>query len=110
MRYIAAYVLLVLGGKANPSVSQMKAVLEAGGVSVDEARMNEVMAALKGKNINELIAEGKGMMAAVPTGAGAAPAAAAGAAAGGAAAAPAAEAKKEEPEEESDDVRYNGFS
>ena len=68
------------------------------GIDADAEKLDLVVKELAGKNIEELIAEGKEKVGTMPA-AGAAPAAAA--PAGGAA--PAAEAKKEEPEEEEED-------
>ena len=105
MRYVAAYLLAALGGNENPSVGDLKTILESVGVSYDEERATTVVNQLKGKSITELIAEGKEKMASMPAGGGAAPAAGGAAAAGGAGGdAPAEkEEKKEESEEESDD-------
>lgn len=73
----------------------------------DAQKADIVVNSLKGKNLEQVIAEGLGKLASVPSGGGAAPAAAApsGAPAGGApaAAAPAKEEKKPEKEEESDE-------
>ncbi|KAJ1731448.1 60S acidic ribosomal protein P2 [Coemansia biformis] len=100
MRYIAAYLLLKLANaEAEPSADAIAKVVSAGGVDVDNERIAKLLAALEGKSIETLIAEGSSKLASVPSG-GAAPSA--GAAAGGAAAA-AVEEKKEESEEESDD-------
>ncbi|KAJ1848604.1 60S acidic ribosomal protein P2 [Coemansia sp. RSA 2706] len=101
MRYIAAYLLLQLANpEATPSAADITKVVSAAGIDVDSERVEKLLAQLEGKNIAELIAEGKNKLASVPSG-GAAPVGAA-AAAGGAAPA-AAEEKKEESEEESDD-------
>ncbi|KIJ55692.1 hypothetical protein M422DRAFT_774648 [Sphaerobolus stellatus SS14] len=103
MRHIAAYLLLQIGGNASPSAADVKKVLAAVGIEADEDRLTNLISELKGKDVNQLIAEGSAKLASVPSGgAGAAPAAA------GGAAAPAAEEtkeeeKKEEKEEESDD-------
>ncbi|SAM83630.1 probable ribosomal protein P2 [Ustilago bromivora] len=103
MKHIAAYFLLTLGGKENPSAADIKALLETVGIEAESERLDKLIEELNGKDINTLIAEGQEKLASVPAG-GAAPAAAAGGAApttGGAA--PAAEEKKEEEKEESDD-------
>ena len=92
MKYIAAYLLAIAGGKQAPTQADVKAILESVGVSVDEKRLQEVIAKFEGKNVEELIEEGSKKMIIVG---GAAPA-------GAAAAAPAAaeEAPKEEEKEE----------
>ncbi|KAJ1858345.1 60S acidic ribosomal protein P2 [Coemansia sp. RSA 1822] len=98
MRYIAAYLLLQLANaEATPSASDITKVVSAAGVEVDSERIEKLFAALEGKNIEEVIAEGKSKLASVPSG-GAAPAAAA-----AGSAAPAAAAAAEESEEESDE-------
>ena len=97
MKHVAAYLLLVLGGKASPSAADVKAVLASVDSKVDDAALNKVISELQGKNLEELIAEGTKKMASVSV--------AAAPAAGGAA--PAAGKKEEakkapEPEEEED--------
>ncbi|KAJ1875452.1 60S acidic ribosomal protein P2 [Coemansia sp. RSA 990] len=100
MRYIAAYLLLQLANpEATPSAADITKVVSAAGIDVDSDRIDKLFAAIEGREIAQLVAEGKEKLASVPSG-GAAPAAAA---AGGAAAAPAEEEKKVEEEEESDD-------
>jgi large subunit ribosomal protein LP2 len=104
MRYIAAYLLLQIGGNASPSAADIKKVLGAVGVEADDSQLNKLMSELEGKDINELISEGSSKLASVPSGGGGGAAAASGgAAAGGAAAPEAKEEKKEEEKEESDD-------
>ncbi|CAI5437979.1 unnamed protein product [Caenorhabditis angaria] len=100
MKYLGAYLLATLGGTAAPSAQDLLRILEAGGLDCDMEDAGKVVTALAGKNITEVIAEGKVKLSSVPSG-GSAPAASAAPAAG--AAAPKAEAKKEEPKEESDD-------
>ncbi|XP_041456379.1 60S acidic ribosomal protein P2-like [Lytechinus variegatus] len=106
MRYVAAYLLLALGGKANPSSGDVKKVLSSVGVEIDEDKLGIVMKELEGKKVKDLIEEGKSKLASMPSGGGAVAASGAGgAAAGGGAAAEEEkkEEKKEESEEESDD-------
>ena len=105
MRYIAAYLLLQIGGNASPGADDIKKVLSAGGVDVDEDRLSKLLSELEGKDVNALISEGSSKLASVPSGgggaaAGGAPAAAAG---GAAPAEEKKEEKKEEEKEESDD-------
>ncbi|KAG9093470.1 60S acidic ribosomal protein P2 [Ceratobasidium sp. UAMH 11750] len=105
MRYIAAYLLLQIGGNASPGADDIKKVLSAGGVDVDEDRLGKLLGELEGKDVNALIAEGSSKLASVPSGGGAvasggAPAAAAG---GAAPAEEKKEEKKEEEKEESDE-------
>eukprot|EP00026_Physarum_polycephalum_P021961 Phypoly_transcript_25628.p1 GENE.Phypoly_transcript_25628~~Phypoly_transcript_25628.p1 ORF type:complete len:114 (+),score=48.12 Phypoly_transcript_25628:128-469(+) len=96
MKYVAAYLLAQLGGKADPSAQDITAILDSVGIAADSARVDALLKEVKGKNVAELITKGKEKLQAVPTG-GAAPAAAAAPAAGGA---PAKEEKKEEKKKE----------
>eukprot|EP00178_Gracilaria_changii_P011480 TRINITY_DN3266_c0_g2_i5.p2 TRINITY_DN3266_c0_g2~~TRINITY_DN3266_c0_g2_i5.p2 ORF type:complete len:109 (+),score=29.57 TRINITY_DN3266_c0_g2_i5:20-346(+) len=107
MRYVAAYLLAALGGKAQPSADDIKKILASVGVEADQAKLDKVMSELKDKNIEEVIAAGSEKLASVPSGGGAVAAGGAPAAAGGAA-----EAKKEpepEPEEEDEDMGFDLF-
>ncbi|KAJ1648408.1 60S acidic ribosomal protein P2 [Coemansia asiatica] len=108
MRYIAAYLLAQLANpEATPSNDAITKIISSVGIEVDADRLSQLQAALEGKGINELIAEGQSKLASVPSG-GAAPAA--GAAAGGAAAAaPAAEEKEEEEEDSDEDMGFGLF-
>ncbi|KAK0432870.1 ribosomal protein 60S [Armillaria solidipes] len=101
MRYIAAYLLLQIGGNASPSAADIKKVLSAVGIEADSDRLSSLISELSGKSIDQLIAEGSSKLASVPSG-GAGGAAAPAAASGGAAPA-AAEEKKEEKEEEKEE-------
>ncbi|EIE81564.1 hypothetical protein G6F46_002648 [Rhizopus delemar] len=107
MKYLAAYLLLNAGGKANPSADEVKSILSSVGAEIDEERVSSLISALAEKDIAELIAEGKEKMASVPTG-GAVAAAGTGAAAASSDA-PAAETKEEEKEESDDDMGFGLF-
>ncbi|KAG8748377.1 60S acidic ribosomal protein P2 [Ceratobasidium sp. 414] len=105
MRYIAAYLLLQIGGNSSPGADDIKKVVKASGADVDDDRLSKLLNELEGKDVNALIAEGSSKLASVPSGGGAAasggaPAAAAG---GGAAAAEEKKEEKEEEKEESDE-------
>ena len=54
MRYVAAYLLAVLGGKSSPSASDIKSILESVGVSFDDEKAKTVCGKLEGKDINEV--------------------------------------------------------
>jgi large subunit ribosomal protein LP2 len=70
MKYIAAYALLVLGGKAEPSAADLEKVLKEAGIKSEAEHVTKITTALKGKNFNELIASGKKKMTvAAPSGA-----------------------------------------
>lgn len=68
MRYIAAYLLSVLGGNENPSEDDIKRILSSVGIEADGACLKKVVSQLNGKNIEELIAEGRQKLATVPGG------------------------------------------
>ena len=57
MRFLAAYVLLVLGGNATPSSEQVAAVITAAGGEADEAALASLIGDLEGKDIHELLAK-----------------------------------------------------
>merc|ERR1711973_902804 len=102
MRYVAAYLLAVLGGNETPSANDLKEILESSGVGYDAERAGTVVSKLAGKSIAELIEEGSKKMASMPAG-GAAPAA------GDAPEAEKKEEKKEESEESDDDMGFGLF-
>lgn len=109
MKHLAAYILLVLGGNEAPKVNtirliylqsaDVKKLLESVGVEADSSRLDSLIESLQGKNLDEIMAEGKKKLSSVPA-AGAA-VASGNAPAGGAAKE---EAKKEESEEETGNV------
>jgi large subunit ribosomal protein L12 len=93
MEYIYAALLLHKAGKAVKE-ENIKAVLTAAGIAVDESRVKALVAALEGINIDEALSKAAAAPVAVAAPAAAGPAAAAPAAAE----APKAEEKKEEEE------------
>ncbi|CAO3667338.1 unnamed protein product [Umbelopsis vinacea] len=99
MKYLAAYLLLRAGGKDAPVADNVKTLLESVGVEADSDRLSSLISALEGKNIDEIIAEGKAKLSSVPSGG----AASAGAAGSSAAAAEEVKEEKEEEKEESDE-------
>jgi len=105
MRYVAAYLLAVLGGNESPSDKDLKKILESVGVGYDAERAALVVGQMKGKSVNELIAEGSKKMASMPAGGavGGGGASGGGGAAAGGGEEEKKEEKKEESEEESDD-------
>ncbi|KAL0074262.1 60s acidic ribosomal protein-domain-containing protein [Phycomyces blakesleeanus] len=106
MKYLAAYLLLTTGGKANPTAKDITTLLGSVGVSVEEERVASLIKALEGKSVEELIAEGKEKISSVPTGGVAAPA---GAAAGASTEDAKVEAAVEEKEESDDDMGFGLF-
>ncbi|KAL2091057.1 hypothetical protein ACEWY4_013320 [Coilia grayii] len=105
MRYVAAYLLAVLGGNNSPSSKDIKHILGSVGIEADDERLNKVISELNGKDINQVMNSGLSKLTSVPAG-GAVMTSAAAAGGGGASAAgeaPAAEEKKEEKKEESEE-------
>ncbi|XP_031798445.1 large ribosomal subunit protein P2 isoform X1 [Sminthopsis crassicaudata] len=105
MRYVAAYLLAVLGGNDSPNSKDLKKILDSVGIETDEERLKKVISELSGKNIEDVIAQGSSKLASMPAGGAVPVAASAGSAApaAGGAAPAAAEEKKEEKKEESDE-------
>ncbi|KAL2036866.1 hypothetical protein N7G274_010409 [Stereocaulon virgatum] len=106
MKHLAAYLLLGLGGNTSPSAKDVKEVLSSVGIDADDERLNKLISELKGKDLQDLIAEGTSKLASVPSGGGGGGAPAAGGApTAGGDTAPADEkpAEKEEEKEESDE-------
>ncbi|KAG6969927.1 hypothetical protein JG688_00005108 [Phytophthora aleatoria] len=102
MRYIAAYLLAVLGGHTTPTAHDIEKILHSSGVEIDKARVAAVVKAMEGKTAEEVIAAGSDKLAKFGS-AGAAPAAAGGAAAGGEA-----EKVEEKAVEEEEEVDMGG--
>ncbi|MCD6373717.1 MAG: 50S ribosomal protein P1 [Thermococcus sp.] len=100
MEYVYAALLLHAAGK-EITEENLKAVLEAAGVTPDEARIKALVAALEGVNIDEVI-EKAAMPVAAPVAVAAAPAAEAPAEA-------AAEEEEEEEEEASEEEALAGL-
>ena len=47
MRYVAAYLLATLGGKANPSKADITKILDSVGLDVDDEKLSKVRCVLK---------------------------------------------------------------
>ena len=105
MKFVAAYLLAVLGGKQNPSAEDVNNILAAAGATTDEEKVKMLLSKMEGKNAYEAIEEGKKLMATLggAGAAGAAGAGAAGAAAGGNGEEGKEEEKKEEKKEEEEE-------
>ncbi|MCJ1378420.1 60S acidic ribosomal protein P2 [Xylographa soralifera] len=106
MKHLAAYLLLGLGGNTEPSAEDIKSVLESVGIDADEDRLEKLIGELKGKDLQELIAEGSSKLASVPSGGGGGGGGASAPTAGGDSGPVAEEekpAEKEEEKEESDE-------
>lgn len=102
MRYVAAYLLAVLGGQESPANADLEKILSSVGIEVDAERLTRVIKELKGKSIDDLIKEGREKLSSMPVGGAAAAAAPAGGAPAAAAGGDKKEAKKEEKKEESE--------
>ena len=100
MKHIAAYLLLQIGGNDSPSAKDIKKVLGAVGIDADDERLETLLSELRGKDVNELIAEGSSKLASVPSGGGGGAVAAVTGGGGGGGAAAAEEKKEEKKEEE----------
>merc|ERR1712051_274387 len=100
MKHLAAYALLVLGGKAEPTAKDIEKFMKEAGAAADADKAKELCDKLKGKAFHELVEAGSAKLGSMGTGSGSA------APAGGAAKAeePKEEAKKEESEEEDVDM------
>ncbi|XP_069965781.1 large ribosomal subunit protein P2 [Bactrocera oleae] len=112
MRYVAAYLLAVLGGAENPKNADIEKILSSVGIEVDSERLTKVVKELNGKSVEELIAQGREKLSSMPAGgAAAAVAAPAGGAAdaGGDKKEAKKEEKKEESESEDDDMGFGLF-
>ncbi|XP_019428208.1 PREDICTED: 60S acidic ribosomal protein P2-like [Lupinus angustifolius] len=113
MKVIAAYLLAVLGGNKTPSQKDIKNILASVGAEADEDKIELLLAEVKGKDIEDIIASGREKLASVPSGGGAVAVAAAPGGGASAAAPAAAESKKEEKvvekEESDDDMGFSLF-
>lgn len=58
MRYVAAYLLAVLGGKASPQVADIEKILSSVGIEADAEKLKKVIGELNGKAIDDVIASG----------------------------------------------------
>lgn len=55
MKYLAAYLLLRAGGNAAPAADDVKALLESVGAEADSDRLNSLISALEGKDVDEVL-------------------------------------------------------
>jgi large subunit ribosomal protein LP2 len=54
MRHVAAYLLLQIGGKAEPTAADIKKLLSTVGIEADDDRLKTLISELKGKSINDV--------------------------------------------------------
>jgi len=70
MKYIGAYLLCVLGGNESPTSADVSKLLSSVGVEVEASMVDVVVKQMEGKTVDEMIAAGSQMFAAVPCGGG----------------------------------------
>ncbi|EFN80584.1 60S acidic ribosomal protein P2 isoform X2 [Harpegnathos saltator] len=68
MRYLAAYVLVILGGKASPTENDIKKILSSVGIETDDEKLEKVISELNSfrKSIDELITKSKKKLSFMP--------------------------------------------
>lgn len=59
MRYVAAYMLAVMGGNDNPTAKDIERIVGSVGIECEPDKLAIVLKELKGKNLEELIQKGK---------------------------------------------------
>jgi len=111
MKYLSAYLLCVLAGNESPSFENIQTVLSSAGLDVDADSAHLVVNALKGKNLEELIAAGQKKLASAPCASGTAVVSATAEVdhAKPAAEAPAVDKKPEKEESDDDDMGFGLF-
>ncbi|PHT42392.1 60S acidic ribosomal protein P2B [Capsicum baccatum] len=109
MKVVATYLLAVLGGSTNPTAEDLKAILSSVGAEAEDSKIELLLSQVKGKDLTELIAAGREMLASVPSGGGggAGGFVVASGGAGAAVAEKKEEVKKVEEKEESEDEDFN---
>ena len=68
MKYLATYLLLKLGGKDHPSKEDITQALATVGIDADVSDIDKLLAELEGKDLDEMIAQGRTMLATFGTG------------------------------------------
>ena len=68
MKYNAVYMLSKLGWKENPTVDDIKAIIENVGIEFDEQKTKEIVDKLSGKDLKEVINNGKSKLSVVSNG------------------------------------------
>ena len=100
MRHIAAYAMLVLGGKETPSAAEVEKVVKDAGAEADKEKCAALVEALKGKAFHELVEVGMQTLSSMGGSA---------AGTGGAAAAKEVEAPEAEQSDDGADVDMTGM-
>eukprot|EP00998_Keelungia_sp_KM082_P000205 NODE_10237_length_492_cov_42.523288_g10214_i0.p1 GENE.NODE_10237_length_492_cov_42.523288_g10214_i0~~NODE_10237_length_492_cov_42.523288_g10214_i0.p1 ORF type:complete len:108 (-),score=21.71 NODE_10237_length_492_cov_42.523288_g10214_i0:102-425(-) len=70
MKYICAALLCALKGNCSPSVEDLHSIIGASGCEFDAARAQQVVDALRGQSVEQLMANGRQLMANVSVGPG----------------------------------------
>lgn len=110
MRYVAAYMLAALGGQESPKAADIEKILSSVGIEADKERLTKVVSELSGKNLEELITQGREKLSSMPVGGAAVAASAAPVAAAEAGKKEEKkEEKKEDTESEDDDMGFGLF-
>jgi large subunit ribosomal protein LP2 len=65
MKVVAAYMLAVLGGNNSPSAKDIRHILKAVGTDADEQEVNKLIGEMEGKNVFDVISEGREKLASV---------------------------------------------
>ncbi|KAH7650192.1 acidic ribosomal P2 [Cryptosporidium bovis] len=107
MKYVVSYLLCVSSGNQQPTVSDIKKVMDSVGIEYDVSIIETMISNMQGKVCHEVVASGLSKLQSVPTGAVAAAATVAAPVAGGGSAQ--ADSKKEEEEEEEGDLGFSLF-
>ncbi len=63
MRYIAAYMLAVMGGNENPRAEDLVNILSSVGIEAEPDRLEIVINKLRGKNLDEVMEKGRELLA-----------------------------------------------
>ena len=58
MRYVAAYMLAVLGGNTSPSADDIKKILSSVGIDAESDNIKKVIDELNGKELEEVMEAG----------------------------------------------------
>ena len=68
MKYVAAYAMLVLGGKDAPSADEVEKVVKDAGATADKEVIIALCKAMEGKSFEDLVATGMNTLASMGTG------------------------------------------
>ena len=68
MKYVAAYAMIVLGGKDAPSADEVEKVVKDAGATADKEVIIALCKAMEGKAFEDLVATGMNTLASMGTG------------------------------------------